>query len=114
TSRAEARGGPSEQYLVRSTWTMRHGAHAVEALTKLLARGERDGGTPWQLHGSPRLGVAAQAGRAGLEREAAEPAQLDALPCSQRLGHAFEDGVDDGLDTPRRNMRGLPRDERDE
>src|SRR5262249_51905192 len=89
-------------------------ALGLDPLLELLAHLEERGPLGRDLHLFTRLRVPAFARLAHLHLEAAEAADLDAVALAQRLGHAIEDRVDDGLGVLLGDVRHLDRDPLDQ
>src|SRR5262245_30818194 len=97
--------------------TMRHGAHRrftrrrrpsrVDELAEALADLEEGDALLRDIDGAAGLGVAALAGIAMANAEAAEAPQLDLVPLGERVGDVVEDRVDDRLRLLLRQVRYL-------
>src|SRR5690606_718415 len=81
----------------------------VDPVAKFLARLEVRDILSGQGHGLAGLGVAAQARRAEVQREAAKTADLDAFTLGQRAAHHLEQGLDGQVHVVGLEMRLAPR-----
>lgn len=70
----------------------------IDSITQLLARLEMWYELAIQTYRLAGFGVAPNARRAIVQREAAEATNLDTIPRSQRLGHLLQHGLDGQLD----------------
>src|SRR5215470_18738097 len=96
---------------------IRHGAHRrftrrrwpsrVDELAQALADLEEGNPLLGHIDGAAGLGVAALAGIAMTDAEAAEAPQLDLVPFGERVGDVVEDRVDDRLGLLLRQVRYL-------
>src|SRR5919109_394907 len=105
-SRALQKTQPAGAFAARIQ-AMRHGAHRrltsardpsrVDELAQALADLEEGNALLGNVHGAAGLGVAALAGVAVTDAEAAEAPQLHLVPLGEGVGDVVEHRVDDGL-----------------
>src|SRR5919106_619519 len=88
--------------------------HSIEAVSELLAWGEVRRESAWDAHALSCPGVSPLSGVANLHREASKAADLDPFRAAERVHHRIENGVDDPLDVPARDVRCALRDAIDE
>src|SRR5262245_27327472 len=116
-SRALQKTQPTAGVFEAVIQAMRHGAHRrftrrrrpsrVDELAQALADLEEGNPLLGHIHGAAGLGVAALAGIAMTDAEAAEAPQLDLVPLGESVGDVVEDRVDDRLRLLLRQVRYL-------